>query len=431
VKIRHAFRAGAALAGLALVAATAAPAGAATTPTITITLSPTTIDYFHHTITVSGAVSTVPTGTEVTLACQDAEGQGGQVVAMTAADGSYGARITNPFLGGSGSVTATVSATATTSSASVSADYNLIADLLTVKGGFAQSRERSGASDVLTGVADVSSGSISEPLPDALLEIYTDGNAYSGITTGYVETASDGSFRYVAPGSRGGSLSYTVESAVVLLDGGATFSFGINELAQVTSFAGTLSADHRLQFDACGGTEPALPDGPLIGRLDYQYAARPAGPWKTIGAGSEIQYATCFTAGFGANYPGQFRAPLAAGYYRAYAPAVTGQMSAVSKVIYLWRYPAKFTGFSVKSGRDGTVTISGRLWRLDGTWIADARQQISIEYRHGHKTYRPRPELTTNSAGRFSITVRVAGAMSWQSVYSGDHNQFAVATKRV
>jgi hypothetical protein len=432
------FVAAAATASVALALAAVAPAQAApsaSTPTITITLSPTTIDYVHDTITVSGTVSTVPAGTAVTVTYPDAVGYSSQVVSATSASGSYQATISGLGLEPpSETITATVAATATTSSASASASYGVAQDAVTVTASFAQPYVNADASDVLTGVVTVNSGGTSEPLADYLLDISTPGNAYSSSASATVKTGSDGSFTYTAPGSPGGTLSYTIFPSSLDLYGSLTVGFDINAAAQITSFTGTLSPGHVLQFNACGGTTAALPDEPLTGRLSYQYSAGPAGPWRTLGAGSEIQYGSCFVTAYGANYPGEFRAPLAAGYYRAYAPAVPFQMSAVSKTIYLRRYPARITGFSVtpaRTDRDGKITVSGHLWRLAGKWLPDARQKVTIEYRRNGRTYVLRQQLTTSSSGRFSGTFRVPGTATWLAVYGGGSNQFATATRGV
>jgi hypothetical protein len=253
-----------------------------------------------------------------------------------------------------------------------------------------------------------------------------------------VTTNTDGSFSYLAPGGYGPPLTFTIVSAATAyLDAGqVTASFNINWAAVITSFTGTLSPEHVLQFRVCAGIGEVLANGPLTGPLYYQYSARPAGPWKTLGTGTPREAINTYCAGADDfdGYPGQFRAPLAAGYYRAYAPAVPFQTSAVSNVIYLRRYPARITGFSVtptKVGRDGRITVSGRLWRLAKKWIPDARQKITIEYSYGGKTYVLRQRLTTSSSGRFSGTFRVPGTATWLAVYGGGSNQFAASTRPV
>jgi hypothetical protein len=431
---RYRFFTGAALASLALAAAAVAqavPAGAATTstPTITITLSPATLDYGHQTITVSGTVSTVPAGTAVTVTYENASDQADQVVASTDASGSYQATLTS-LEPAAQDITATAAATSTTSSASASAQLAFTMDAVTITASFAAEFENPGVPDLLTGVATYASGGSQEPLASATLSISSPGGLTAPAVSATVTTNADGSFSYLAPGGYGTTLVFTIASAATgYLDASqATANFQADFGAEIDSFTGTLSPEHVLQFQTCAGTGAVLANGTLFGPLYYQYSARPGGPWKTLGAGSPRQaIATCGEDA----YPGQFRARLAAGYYRAYAPAVPDQTSAVSKVIYLRRYPSRITGFSVtptRTGRDGKITVSGRLWRLAKKWVPDARQKITIEYSYDGKTIVLRQRLTTSSSGRFRGTFRVPRTAVWLATFLGGSDQFAAAT---
>jgi hypothetical protein len=113
-------------------------------------------------------------------------------------------------------------------------------------------------------------------------------------------------------------------------------------------------------------------------------------------------------------------------------------MSSVSKVIQLWGYPTKITGFTIAPRRvshDGKITVAGRLWRLKSKWLPDKGATITIEYRYKNKTYKLRPQLTTNSAGRFKGTFRVPRSGAWLAVYSGAYKfglvDFATASNAV
>ncbi len=431
---RYALNLGAALVGVVALAALAvAPAEAATattTPTITIALSPDTLDYGHQTVVVSGTVSAVPAGTAVTIGYENSSDAADQVVATTGASGGYQATIANPEAAAQ-TVTATVAATDSTDAASASAPLGFSKDDVTITAGFASPVVDAGLPDLMTGTVTYTSAGGQVPLAGMTLTLTTD--AYFVPKSATVTTAADGSFSYLAPGTYGGSEDYTISSAATPFLNAAEqhASFDINLAAGITQFTGTLSAEHVLRFDACGGLAEPLADGPLFGPLYYQYATKASGPWRTLGVGRENENGPCFDAAYGANYPGKFRAPPTAGYYRAYTPRVKGQTPAVSNVIHLWRYQAKITGFALtprKVARNGKITVSGRLWRRGTKWLADAKQKVTIEYRYHGKTYKLR-QLTTTSSGRFSGTFRVPRTARWLAVYAGGRNQFSVATK--
>jgi hypothetical protein len=164
--------------------------------------------------------------------------------------------------------------------------------------------------------------------------------------------------------------------------------------------------------------------------VEYQYASSSDGPWVALGTAKANDNDTCDA--FDGGFTGRFTAPLANAYYRAFAPAVPGQMSAVSQVIHLWKYPTKITGFTITPrtvGRNGKVTVSGRLWERKKKRTPDARQRIVIEFRYKNKTYVIGQRLTTDSAGRFRGTFRVPRTAPWLAVYEGGGKQFATASK--
>ena len=206
----------------------------------------------------------------------------------------------------------------------------------------------------------------------------------------------------------------------------------VNQEAQISKFTATISPARVLQLNACGGIPEPLADALLTGPLDYQYSRTPHGPWKTLGAGKPDANGPCFEAEAGGTYPGKFMAPLANAYYRAFAPAVPGQMAAVSQVIHLWKYHTKITGFTITPrtvGRNGKVTVSGRLIERKKKRTLDAHQRIVIEFRYHNKTYVLGHRLTTDSAGRFRGTFRVPRTAAWLAVYEGGGKQFATASK--
>jgi hypothetical protein len=293
-----------------------------------------------------------------------------------------------------------------------------------------------GSTDTLSGVASYVSGGAAHPLADSTLSITSPGSFNWGPISTTVTTASDGSFSYATPvfPLAVAQAGFTVSSAATayLEAGQLNITLPVNQAAQIDEFTGTINAKRVLQFSACGGIPEPLADNLLDGPLDYQYSRTPHGPWKTLGAGEIDPADSCQPEG--GTYPGTFNAPLASAFYRAYAPAVPGQMSAVSQVIHLPDYRTRITGFAIHPRsvrRDGKITVSGRLLELTSKWIPRGRANITIEYRYLDHIYKLREQLRTNSAGRFSGTFRVARSAAWFAVYRGNDASISSASKTI
>jgi len=433
----------AALAGGLLLpaAASAQAAPGVVTPTITLVLSPTTVDYGHQNVTASGTVTTLAgpvAGAAVTVSYVDIDGQSAQVSLTTGTDGSYSGTIPDPETAAQ-TIAASVAATSSTTTASTSAQLGFTTDAVTITASFAQQYVNAGSTDTLSGVASYAPpDGTPQPLANSTLTI-TSPSYFNWLPiSATVTTAADGSFSYVTPTFPLAvpNVVFTVSSAATpyLQASQLTINLPVNQAAQITSFSGTLSADRVLQFSACGGIPDPLADSPLAGPLEYQYSRTAQGPWNTLGTGTPDINGPCFAETYGGTYPGKFTARLANAYYRAYAPAVPGQMSAVSKVIHLQRNATKITGFAItprRVKRDGKVTVSGRLLQLTSKWLSDRGAAITIEYRYKNKTYTLKHRLTTNSAGRFRGVFAVPRSAAWLAVYGGNSNHFATASTSI
>jgi hypothetical protein len=430
------------LTGILLVpaAASAQPADAPVTPTVTLALSPATVDYGHQTVTASGTVTSSAgpvADATVTVSYEDIIGQAAQISITTGSHGGYAATIPDPETAPQ-DVTASVAATSSAAAASASAQLGFVVDAVTITASFAQPYVNAGSSDTLSGVASYGSGRTSHPLANAPLSItFTESGAFTYPFSATVTTAADGSFSYVTPkinlAIQSGNVSISSAATPYLYAGHVGLSFMVNEEAQIRFFSGHLTANRVLQFSGCAGLPEPLADSPLVGPLEYQYSTSRHGPWKTRGTGKlDNKIVQCDT--YGGAYPGKFTAPLATAYYRAYAPAVPGQMAAASRVIHLQRYPTRITGFSITPRRvraGNKVTVSGQLWRLKGKWTPDARRKIVIEFRYKNKTYTFSRRLTTNSAGRFRGIFAVSRTAAWLALYNGSGTEFAATSKAV
>jgi hypothetical protein len=423
-------------------AASAQPATSPATPTITLALSPATVDYGHQSVTASGTVTTSAgpvTGAAVTISYEDTSSQAAQISLTTGTDGSYSGTIPDPETAAQ-TVTATVAATASTAVASASAQLGFTQAAVTITASFATPYADAGSAETLSGVASYSSGGTSHPLANSPVSIsFTESGAFSYPFSATVETAADGSFSYLTPPI---SLAITSGAATVssaatpYLDAAqASATFAVNQEAQIDLFSGHLAANRALQFSACGGLPEPLADSPLVGPLEYQYSTSANGPWFTLGTGKANDYnGQCWMDTYGGTYTGKFTAPVANAYYRAYAPAVPGQMSTVSNVIHLHRYATKIGDFAItprRVSRGGKVTVSGLLFQLNGRWRREARQLVVIEFRYKNKTYTLKHRLTTNSSGRFRGVFAVPRTAAWLAVYNGSKTEFAAASKAI
>jgi hypothetical protein len=436
----------AALAGSLLLSAasTAQPAGSPVTPTITLVLSPATVDYGHQSVTVSGTVTTSGgpvAGAAVTISYEDNLSQTAHISVTTDSAGGYSGTIPDPEAAVQ-VITASVAATSSTAVASASARLGFATDAVTITASFAPPYVNAGSTATLSGVASYVSEGAPHPLSNSTLSISSSGDFALPAISATVITAADGSFSYVTPqvGTAQSSTELTVSSAATpyLAARQLSVTLNINQAAGIFDFSGRIGADRVLVFSACGGIGEPLQDVPLTGPLDYQYSRTPHGPWKTLGTGKLNLTGPCYTDNGGqgdGNYPGKFTAPLASAYYRACAPAVPFQMSAVSQVIHLWKYSTRITGFAITPrsvSRDGKVTVSGRLWRLfAGKRTPEARQRIVIEFRYKNKTYTLSRRLVTDSAGRFRGSFAVPRTAAWLALFKGGGKDFATASKAV
>ena len=418
------------------VPAMASAAPAATS--ITITLSPAVLDYGHQATTVSGIVSTTSGPADnaaVTVSYQNASGQAAQLALTTDTNGGYAGTIADPQAAAQ-EVTASVAATASITSASASAELGITQDPVTITASFAEPAVNPGVSDQMSGTASYVSDGATYPLATSQLSITMPGSfPYDPPSSATVTTRSDGSFTYTPAPGYGAELTYTVSSAATayLQAGQATVNVGYGWSAEISSFTGKLGQDGVLHLSACAGIATVLADGPLLGPLDFQYKSGPGARWKTLGTATPHPASYCADA-VDLVYSGQFTAPADVAYYRAYAPTVSGQTSAVSKTIRVWRYRTKITDFTVtpsRAGHGARATVSGRLWQDTKKWEPDRGQKITITFRFHHVTYSYTDWLRTSKSGRFSGRFRVWHTTSLTASYAGASHQFAAVSKTV
>ncbi len=418
--------------GILLVPADALAApGSATSDagTVTIALSPATLDYHDQTITASGSV-TPAAATSVTVTYLDSADQATQLVVTSDASGDYEAIISN--------LEPTSQAiTASTATASASAELDFALDAVTITLNPVPASVPLNSKVTLSGSVTYESGATSYPLSGDDLTITA---PFSNPVT--ATTAADGSFTAkVDAYNLSDSQIWTVTSAATpyLSEAQASVTSNTQWPTGFTSFSVSLSAEGEISLDACAFMyAPLIVGDPLDGPVTYQYSASLSGPWKTLGVPPPVEGTYCSQgqpAGtLTSSYPAYFKAPLANGYYRAVFAGTNDQAPSRSAVLHRWRDQTKITEFAISPrtvGINGNVTVSGRLWVRTTKWIPDAHQKVVIEYRYRGKVYVLKQRLTTSAAGRFRGTFRVPRSARWLAVYDGAKTQFAAATSSI
>jgi hypothetical protein len=287
----------------------------------------------------------------------------------------------------------------------------------------------------VAGTAAYATGGTSHALAGAPLTITAKNGGVPAVT---VTTASDGSFSDATTMPLSDSQCWTVSSAATSTLGAAQATVCVNTLwpTQFGLVTANLSTRGTISLDGCVFLEAPLTSGtPLEGPITYQYSASRVGPWKKLGTVQGVANTYCpTTLGPGSpswSFPAHFKAPLANGYYRAVYAGASDAQSAASQILHRWKNRTRITGFTITPTsvrRNGTVTVSGRLWQLTSKWTADPRQKVVVKFRYGHKTYVFAQQLTTGPAGRFRGTFRVPRRASWFALYNGNRTQFAVAS---
>lgn len=410
--------------GILLIPANALAANTANADTVTIALSPTTLDYHNQTIEVAGNVMPAA-ATSVTVTYLNSADQTTNLTLTTDASGDYQATISNLE-------PTSQTITASTATASASAELDFAVDAVTVTLKPVPASVPVNSTVTLSGEVHYQSGTTAYALPGDALTI-----SGPGLTPVSATTAADGSFSAKLKVSIANKQVWTVTSAATpyLSEGQASVTSTTQWPTQFTSFRAHLGANGEISLNACAFSYAPLGDGdPLDGPISYQYSASPSGPWKTLGVPKVKQSTYCSQGDQAArtpSYPAHFKAPLTDGYYRAVFAGTRDEVPSKSAVLHKWRYRTRITGFTISPrdvGAGGKVTVSGRLWVRTTKWTPDAHQKIVIEYLYRNKVYVLKERLTTSVTGRFRGTFRVPRSARWLAVYDGVTTQFATKT---
>ncbi len=208
----------------------------------------------------------------------------------------------------------------------------------------------------------------------------------------------------------------------------------------LTGFTATIDKYGNVSVTGCAeNTTMAAVGVPAATRVDVQYAAKPSGPWRTLGS-IDTTSAACGTNAVGGHFSGSLPGQLASAYYRAavtsdqtyFAPTATS--SAVPASIIVTRF-VSFAATPHRVKRGAKITVSGVLQALGKSWRGYGDQVVEIILRpagssHWYVAYR----VKANRSGHFSKTFADKfGTATWSADYNGNstHAVTGAATVRI
>jgi hypothetical protein len=419
----------------AIVRASSATADAAV---VTVVLNPAVIDYDHRTVTFTGLVTDVPSGT---TASQDLVGAGvtisgptGPYQATTGADGTFtvSASAAAPGQTYQAEVAATDTTTAATSALVTVTER---ADQVGVKAKLGHTTIKYGQTDTVSGIVEYRptvTGAY-RPLRGTTVMIARTTPAGQPIKA---VTKADGTFTARIPAQKTSGSWTASAGGTTLLKPAKSKTMTLN-VQLATSFKRVkigLSAFKALSVKAClSVTSPGGAQKSFGSSITLEYASSAKGPWKklrTIKPTTGIAY--CSTGS--PIWQVTVAAPVANGYYRLGFGGNSGLQRATSPAVHRWRRLTKITSFSITPHRVramGAVTVKGRLWHHTSSWLPYAGHKVVILFRYRGEWFFYQDEPRTNSRGYFSGRFTVFVTSPWIAQFDGDPTDYASATRRI
>lgn len=414
-------------------------------PTITLSASQTTFDYDNPSITFSGVLSLVdPDGSAVDpsllvgqpLLLSDGDNDNDSIT--TGSGGTFSFTINQPdndaaydvlFLG-------------TTSIASGQSPYvfvNAIQDPAEVTAQVSATQLNYGQTLTITGTAEYNPGSGFVPLTNSTVDLYggpyydEPGPMATATTNGqgqYRFSFADhgsGQFYLYAGGLPGDYFLEQVLSQALTV----TRNVNVAMPVKIAGLQASLSPFAIITLKGClaaGGSS-----FPPVLKLAAQYATKPSGPWHTLRLVHGLSDYGCSAGGgyYGESFDYQVPVVLASAYYRLAYPGSKDWLSASSKVVHESKIVTRITNFAISPrsvGKNGYVTVSGRLWKYSKGWHALAKQHVWILFHYKGVWYYYAHKPLTNSSGRFSGRFQVVVTAPWIAEYMGGKPYFASAT---
>jgi hypothetical protein len=229
-------------------------------------------------------------------------------------------------------------------------------------------------------------------------------------SVGSVSTSASGSFTATLPSTHGSAWRASVNSATLTQAASAIGTMSISVPMKVRSFSAKLGVLDGVTASGCLQVTAPVGYGPES-KIEIQYASKPGGPWKELGAiqlhnvSGAPSWCRDSTESF---FSEVIRAKQPDAYYRAYFAANYSFQGAVSPAIHAWRFATRITSFQVTPraiATGKTVKISGRLWRLGKSWKPYGQRTVDFIYNEkGTSYWSSLSHVKTTAGGYFSET---------------------------
>jgi hypothetical protein len=406
-------------------------------PTVTLAESPASINYGHQTVTFSGAATGVWPGATTAQPLPQVrlsiDGPGGPstttdaggdfTVAAKVTPGSFQAVIpSTPAIAGSGSALVQVSGTT---------------DPVALTAALAKKTVRYNQTDSVSGTVTYQPDPVDPagpfvPLAGTTVTIQGSAPGSKPITT---VTNASGDFTATLPKQTAtGTWTVSAGGGPLLEQQQKTLTLHVQLPTAFRQVSISLNAFRQLSIKAClnvtspGGSEVATDPS-----VTLQYARSAKGPWKklqTVKPLNGIEYCKSGPT----IWQSTATAPVANGYYRLSFAGNSGLESASGSAHHRWRYQTKITSFKITPrtvAAQGTVTVSGRLWRHTKSWHPDTGRKVVVLFRYQGQWFFYTHEPKTNSRGYFSGLFTVFVTSKWIAQYNGDKTHYASATKQL
>jgi hypothetical protein len=418
-------------------------------PTITLSANQTTFSYASPSIVFSGTLSlTEPDGSTDTTSVSGqqlllADNQDSSTSAITTTSGgAFQATVSQPDNGAS--YDASLPGTQTIAGAtSNSVGVTAVQDPAEVTANASATQVNYGQGVTISGSASYNPGSGFVALTGSTVEIFSHPYGFDGLTTPFTTTTTNAEGDYSVTFADQKSGPWYVYAGGLPGDPGlddllapateTTAPVGVAYPVSITSLRGSLNPFAVLTLTGCLhdsnlGKGYELP-------LEVQYAARSSGPWHVLRTVQGTTAKLCGTGpDYGSTFDYQVTVAVAAAYYRLTYPGSSAYQAAVSYPVYEAKTLTKITNFKVSRhtvAKNGTVTVSGRLWKDAKGWHPFARQKVFILFHYKGVWYYFPHKPVTSSSGNFSGTFKAYATAPWIAEYMGSGSYYASATARV
>jgi hypothetical protein len=419
-------------------------------PNITLSASPATFSYADPSVAFSGTLSlTFPDGSADTttplsgLPLQLTDNLDSNTSAITTgAGGTFSATASQPASGAAYKVSFEGSLTIAVADSN-SVDVSAVQDPAQVTAKASKTQLKYGQDLTISGAATYDPGQGYVGLAESPVEIFSHPYGSAG-TTPFATTTANGdggySVTFADKGSGGpwyvysGGLPGDPTLDELLSQASATTAtVNVAYPVSISGLRASLNAFAVLTLTGClrdsnAGKALKLP-------LQAEYATRRAGPWHVLGTVEGTSRKRCGSGpDFGSTFDYHVTVAVAAAYYRLAYPGGPAYQSAVSKSVYEAKTLTKITNFTISRhtvAKNGTVTVSGRLWDDTKGWHPFPGRKVFILFHYKGVWYYFPHQPVTSSSGTFSGTFKPYATAPWIAEYMGSSTYFACASARV